>query len=36
MGFRMFYRVHLFLNGIPDHAWTPTTVERVIGHRCAL
>jgi hypothetical protein len=36
MGFRMFYRVDLFLDGIPDHAWTPTTVECVIGHRCAL
>jgi hypothetical protein len=36
MGFRMFYRVRLFLDGIPDHAWTPAIVERVIGHRCAL
>jgi hypothetical protein len=32
----MFYRVRLFLDAIPDHAWTPTIVERLIGHRCAL
>jgi hypothetical protein len=36
LGFRMFYRVRLFLDGIPDHAWTPAIVERVIGHHCAL
>jgi hypothetical protein len=36
MGFRMFYRVRLCLDGIPDHAWTPAIIERVIGHRCAL
>jgi hypothetical protein len=36
MGFCMFYRVRLCLDGIPDHAWTPAIIERVIGHRCAL
>jgi hypothetical protein len=36
LGFRMFYRARLFLDGIPDHAWTPAIVERVIVHRCAL
>jgi hypothetical protein len=36
LGFRFFYRVKLCLDGIPDHAWTPAIVERVIGHRCAL
>lgn len=36
LGFRMFYSVHLFLDGIPDHAWTLVIVERVIGHQCAL
>jgi hypothetical protein len=36
LGFRMFYRVRLFLNGIPDHAWTPAIVERLIGHQCTL
>jgi hypothetical protein len=34
LGFRFFYRVKLCLDGIPDHAWTPTIIERVIGHRC--
>jgi hypothetical protein len=32
----MFYRVRLFLDGIPDHACTSTIVERLMGHRCAL
>jgi hypothetical protein len=32
----MFYRVRLFLDGIPDHVWTSAIVERLIGHRCAL
>jgi hypothetical protein len=36
LGFRMFYRVQLFLDGIPDHAWTLAIMERLIGHRCAL
>jgi hypothetical protein len=27
-------QVRLFLDSIPDHAWTPAIVERVIGHRC--
>jgi hypothetical protein len=36
LGFRFFYKVKLCLDGIPDHAWTPGIVERVIGHRCAL
>jgi hypothetical protein len=36
MGFRMFYRARLCLDGIPDHAWTPAIIERVIGHRCTL
>ncbi|KAG2539780.1 hypothetical protein PVAP13_9NG494400 [Panicum virgatum] len=33
---RIFFRVRLYLDGIPDHAWTPDIVERVIGSRCAL
>jgi hypothetical protein len=36
MGFRMFYRVRLCLDGIPDHVWTPAIIERVIDHRCVL
>jgi hypothetical protein len=36
LGFRMFYRVRLFLDGIPGHAWMPAIVERLIGHLCAL
>ncbi|KAJ1255816.1 hypothetical protein BS78_K154400 [Paspalum vaginatum] len=36
LGFRIFYRVRLCLDGIPSHAWTPEIVERVIGYRCAL
>lgn len=38
LGMRLFYRVRLCLdgNGIPDHAWMPDTVERVIGNRCVL
>jgi hypothetical protein len=36
LGFRMFYRVRLWLHGIPDHAWTPVIVELLIRHRCAL
>nr|TKW29143.1 hypothetical protein SEVIR_3G377000v2 [Setaria viridis] len=36
LGFRIFYRVRLCLDGIPRHAWTPEIVERVIGHKCAL
>jgi hypothetical protein len=36
LGFRFFYTVKLCLDGIPDHAWTPAIVERVIGHRCTL
>nr|TKW29822.1 hypothetical protein SEVIR_3G420500v2 [Setaria viridis] len=36
LGFRIFYRVRLCLDGIPSHAWTPEIVERVIGHKCAL
>lgn len=36
LALRMFYRVRLFLDGIPSHAWTPEIVERIIGRRCAL
>jgi hypothetical protein len=36
LGFRIFYRVKLCLDGIPEHAWMPVIVERVIGHQCAL
>ncbi|RLN12941.1 hypothetical protein C2845_PM09G13030 [Panicum miliaceum] len=36
LGMRIFFRVRLYLDGIPEHAWTPDIVERVIGHRCAL
>jgi hypothetical protein len=36
LGFRMFYRVRLFLDGILDHAWTPAIVELLIGHWCVL
>ena len=36
LGMRIFFRVRLYLDGIPDHAWTPDIVERVIGSRCAL
>nr|TKW17005.1 hypothetical protein SEVIR_5G337100v2 [Setaria viridis] len=36
LGFRIFYRVRLCLDGIPSHAWTPEIVERVIGNKCAL
>nr|TKW08179.1 hypothetical protein SEVIR_6G012100v2 [Setaria viridis] len=36
LGFRIFYRVRLCLDGIPSHAWTPEIVERIIGHKCAL
>ncbi|XP_022678655.1 uncharacterized protein LOC111255768 [Setaria italica] len=36
LGFRIFYRVRLCLDGIPSHAWTLEIVERVIGHKCAL
>ncbi|CAN6252346.1 unnamed protein product [Urochloa humidicola] len=35
-GMRLFFRVRLYLDGIPAHAWTPNIVERVIGNRCAL
>ena len=30
MGLRLFYRVRLYLDGIPGHAWTPEIVERVL------
>ena len=36
LGLRLFYRVRLYLDGIPGYAWTPDIVERVIGRRCAL
>ena len=36
LGKRIFFRVRLYLDGIPDHAWTSGIVERVIGSRCAL
>jgi hypothetical protein len=36
LGMRVFYRVRLYLDGVPDHAWTPDIIERVIGHHCAL
>ena len=36
LGMRIFFRVRLYLDCIPDHAWTPDIVERVIGSRCAL
>jgi hypothetical protein len=36
LGFRIFYRVRLCLDGIPSHIWTPDIVERVIGHRCVM
>jgi hypothetical protein len=36
LGLRLFYRVKLYLDGIPPHAWTPNIIETVIGHRCAL
>ncbi|CAO2170287.1 unnamed protein product [Urochloa humidicola] len=35
-GQRLFFRVRLYLDGIPEHAWTLDIVERVIGTRCAL
>ena len=36
LGMQIFFRVRLYLDGIPDHAKTPDVVKRVIGHRCAL
>ncbi|CAN6180964.1 unnamed protein product [Urochloa humidicola] len=36
LGMRIFFRVRLYLDGIPEHAWTPEIVERVIGSKCAL
>ncbi|CAO1939196.1 unnamed protein product [Urochloa humidicola] len=36
LGMRVFFRVRLYLDGIPSHAWTPEIVERTIGNRCAL
>nr|TKW03954.1 hypothetical protein SEVIR_7G077200v2 [Setaria viridis] len=36
LGFRIFYRVRLYLDSIPSHTWTLEIVERVIGHKCAL
>jgi hypothetical protein len=36
LGFRIFYRVRLCLDGVPDHVWSPEVVERIIGNRCAL
>ncbi|CAO1940312.1 unnamed protein product [Urochloa humidicola] len=35
-GMRIFFRVRLYLDGIPEHAWTPNIVEHVIGRTCAL
>ncbi|KAG2567434.1 hypothetical protein PVAP13_7NG356124 [Panicum virgatum] len=32
----VFYRVRLYLDGIPGHAWTLELVERIVGRRCAL
>ncbi|CAN6203027.1 unnamed protein product [Urochloa humidicola] len=36
LGMCIFFRVRLYLDGIPDHAWTLDIVERVIGSKCAL
>ncbi|CAO2142628.1 unnamed protein product [Urochloa humidicola] len=36
IGMRLFFRVWLCLVGIPEHAWMPDIIERVIGNRCAL
>ncbi|CAN6343053.1 unnamed protein product [Urochloa humidicola] len=36
LGQRLFFRVRLYLDGIPEHAWTPDIVERVIDTKCAL
>jgi NAD dependent epimerase/dehydratase family enzyme len=36
LGFRIFYRVRLCLDGVLDHVWTPEIVERIIDSRCAL
>jgi hypothetical protein len=36
LGFRIFYKVRLYLDGIPEHAWRPTIVERVMEHKCVL
>ena len=36
LGMHVFYRIRLYLDGIPGHAWTPELVERIVGRRCAL
>ena len=36
LGMRIFYRVRLYLDGIPGYAWTTEIAERIICHRCAL
>ncbi|WVZ78760.1 hypothetical protein U9M48_026416 [Paspalum notatum var. saurae] len=36
LGVTLLYRVKLCLDGIPDHAWDPDIVERIISRRCAL
>nr|TKV96712.1 hypothetical protein SEVIR_9G447000v2 [Setaria viridis] len=36
LGLRIFYRVRLYLDGIPVHACTSDIVERIIGTHCAL
>nr|TKV92550.1 LOW QUALITY PROTEIN: hypothetical protein SEVIR_9G168700v2 [Setaria viridis] len=36
LGLRIFYRVRLYLDGIPIHACTPDIVERIISTHCAL
>lgn len=36
LGFRLFYKVRLYLDGIPPHAWTSNIIERVVVHKCAI
>ncbi|CAN6333854.1 unnamed protein product [Urochloa humidicola] len=36
LGMCIFFRVRMYLDGIPEHAWTLEIVERVIGSKCAL
>ena len=36
LGMRLFFRVHMYLDGILGHAWMLKIVERIIGSRYAL
>lgn len=36
LGMHIFYRISIYLDGIPSHAWTSDIIELIISSKCIL